>query len=164
MTQSVWWGPIRLTPGTLVEVSVVTMVSCVLRVWFRSGQGSCGKSGHRANLGSRAEWGVLVASGKLWASQMDLCLCCMTQLFLFSISQFSFCVLWCAIRRVVTGADRVGSWMVSVWSLCFIFHFSCFVIFIKHWLQKVWCSRLTSGWGCPGDERQHCRWYPLFYS
>ena len=33
----------------------------------------------------------------------------MTQLFPFSVSQFSFCVLWCAITRVVAKADR-DSW------------------------------------------------------
>lgn len=69
-----------------------------------------GNLGTKPTWGSRAEWGILVASTKLWASQMDLCLlCCVTWLFLFSISQFSFCVLCCAIRRVITKAER-DSW------------------------------------------------------
>lgn len=37
--------------------------------------------------------------------------------------------------------------MFCVWSLCCIFHCSCFIIFIKHWVQKGCSSHLTSGWG-----------------
>ena len=145
--QTYFWDPgwgLGRHYGVLCSKGVVLKRTGILwEIWAPSQPGEAGLS--------EASWWHQPSSGPAkWTSASSAA---WHDYFCLANSHFAFCAVPSDVLSL-RQKEIAGSWC-SVWSLCCIFHFSCFITFIKHWVQEGCSSHLTSGWGCPGAERQH---------